>query len=112
MKIEDLQEGDVIILSVEGDIDLHHSPELRTFLQGKVKEKCPVLIVDFTRVNYIDSSGLATFVEYYQGARAYSGKIAMCGMSARVRSVFELVRLGEVFPIVESLDEAKAKIAA
>lgn len=110
MKTEDIQDGDITILSIEGDIDLHHSPGLRTLLQGKVKGKCSALIVDFTKVNYIDSSGLATFVEYYQGARNYSGKIALCGMSARVRSVFELVRLGEVFPIVDSLDDAKSKI--
>lgn len=111
MKIEEQQEGDITVLLLEGDIDLHHSPELRTFLQEKVKAKCPALLVDFSSVNYIDSSGLATFVEYYQGARNFSGKIAMCAMSARVRSVFELVRLGEVFPIVETADEARAKIA-
>jgi anti-sigma B factor antagonist len=112
MKIEETQDGEITILSLDGDIDLHHSPELRAFLQDKVKGKCPALLVDFTSVNYIDSSGLATFVEYYQGARGHSGKIAMCSMSARVRSVFELVRLGEVFPILETLDEAKAKMAA
>jgi anti-sigma B factor antagonist len=112
MKFDEQQDGEITILSIEGDIDLHHSPELRSFLQGKVKSKCQALLVDFSNVNYIDSSGLATFVEYYQGALGYSGKIAMCGMTARVRSVFELVRLGEVFPIVETTEEAKAKIAA
>ncbi len=112
MKIEEAQDQEITILKIEGDIDLHHSPELRSFLQDKTKDKCPALLVDFTDVNYIDSSGLATFVEYYQGCRAYSGKIAMGGMSPRVRSVFELVRLGEVFPILDSVDEAKEKLNA
>jgi len=34
----------------------------------------------------------------------------MGGMSARVRSVFELVRLGEVFTITESVDDARAQL--
>jgi len=112
MKIKETQEQEITILKIEGDIDLHHSPELRKFLQAKTKEKCPALIIDFSGVNYIDSSGLATFVEYYQGCLAYSGKISMGGMTPRVRSVFELVRLGEVFPILDSPDEAKDKLKA
>ncbi|MEM6602101.1 MAG: STAS domain-containing protein [Verrucomicrobiota bacterium] len=110
MKIDEAQDQEITILKIEGDIDLHHSPELRSFLQDKTKEKCPALLVDFTDVNYIDSSGLATFVEYYQGCRAHSGKIAMGGMTPRVRSVFELVRLGEVFPILDSVEAAKEKL--
>jgi len=110
MKIEHAVDGQITTLRIDGDVDLHHSPELRSFLQERIKEKCPALLVDFSSVNYIDSSGLATFVEYYQGCRNYQGKIAMGGMSARVRSVFELVRLGEVFTITESVDDARAQL--
>jgi anti-sigma B factor antagonist len=61
------------ILHLKGDIDLHHSPALRSVLQERIKEKCPALVVNFREVSYIDSSGLATLVEYYQGCRTYSG---------------------------------------
>ena len=77
-------EDDVTILRLEGEIDLNHSPKLRTLFHGKIQAKCPALLLDFSKVNYIDSSGLATLVEYYQGSRAYSGKIALAAMSARV----------------------------
>jgi anti-anti-sigma regulatory factor len=33
-------------------------------------------------------------------------------MSPRVKSVFDLVRLSEVFPIFPTLDEAKASLAS
>ncbi|MGF1679459.1 MAG: STAS domain-containing protein [Candidatus Methylacidiphilales bacterium] len=112
MTIDFTQEELLTILKIEGDVDLHHSPRLRSSLQAKVKEKCPALLVDFSAVNYIDSSGLATFVEYYQGCRQFDGKIALAAMSARVRSVFELVRLGEVFPILDNLDDAKTKLTS
>ncbi|MEM9444758.1 MAG: STAS domain-containing protein [Verrucomicrobiota bacterium] len=106
MEVVQKDQDGVLVLTIKGDIDLNFSPKLRDLLRGLVKEKCANLLIDFTQVNYIDSSGLATFVEYYQGSRKYSGKIAMAGMSQRVKSVFELVRLGEIFSIKESVDDA------
>jgi anti-sigma B factor antagonist len=111
MEIAEGKEGDIVVLKLEGDIDLHHSPKLRSLLQAKVKEKCPKLIIDFTAVPYIDSSGLATLVEYFQGSRGYSGKLVLAGMNQRVRSVFDLVRLTEIFSIHDTVDGGKASLA-
>lgn len=96
----------VIKLNIKGDIDLHHSPKLRTLLRAKVSSKCPALHVSFLEVNYIDSSGLATLVEYFQGCRTFSGKVALSAMNPRVKSVFDLVRLHQVFSIFVTEDEA------
>ena len=110
MQWKEEAEGDITILSPEGDIDLNHSPKLRSLFQAKIKAKCPALLIDFGKVNYIDSSGLATLVEYYQGSRSYEGKIALAAMSARVRSVFDLVRLGEIFTIYDTTEEARQEL--
>ena len=107
MQVAETTDGAISILTLQGDIDLHHSPELRAVLQAKVKAKCPALLIDMKDVGYIDSSGLATLVEYFQGSRAYAGKVALTSLSARVKSVFELVRLNEIFPIYITVDEAK-----
>jgi anti-sigma B factor antagonist len=110
MELSEIQDGPWVILHLKGDIDLQHSPKLRTHLQTKIQAKTPALLVNFTEVNYIDSSGLATLVAYFQGSRPYDGKIALAGLSPRVKSVFDLVRLNEVFPIFPSLEEAKASL--
>jgi anti-sigma B factor antagonist len=96
----------VLILELSGEIDLQHSPTMRRLLQAKAVERVPALILDFTAVKYIDSSGLATLIEYYQNSRVYAGKMAVAGLSPRVRSIFELVRLNEVFPIHRTIAEA------
>jgi len=70
-------------------------------------DRIPALLLDFTQVGYIDSSGLATLVEYYQISRSYAGRIALTGLSKRVKSVFDLVRLSEIFSIYPSVEEAK-----
>jgi len=61
MQIDKSSESGVTTLKLTGEIDLHGSPALRAELQKCASEKAPVLLVDFTGVEYIDSSGLATF---------------------------------------------------
>jgi anti-anti-sigma factor len=70
MQIEKSNNNGVTTLTVSGEVDLHASPKLREELQACVSEKTPVLLVDFTGVDYIDSSGLATFIEYLRDASA------------------------------------------
>ena len=100
-------DGEVLIVKLSGDIDLQHSPKLRQLLQAKITNRVPVLLLDFTEVAYIDSSGLATLVEYYKNSRGYSGRLAVAGLSNRVRSIFDLVRLSEIFGVYQSIAEAE-----
>lgn len=100
----------LLTIKLSGEIDLHHSPKLRQLLQSKVSLKAPVILLDFTEVRYIDSSGLATLVEYYKNARSYSGRLAVAGLSNRVRSIFDLVRLSEVFGIFATVTEARESL--
>lgn len=98
------------VLRLTGEIDLSTSPELRARLQQHAKAKCPALVLDFSEVDYIDSSGLATIVEYLQHARVFNGRVALAHVSERVRTIFELVRLHEFLPIHPTVAEAAAAL--
>ncbi|MCX6947446.1 MAG: STAS domain-containing protein [Verrucomicrobia bacterium] len=111
MQIAESIDGQITILTVTGEVDLNQSPNLRVALRAKAQAKTPRLILDFTAVAYIDSSGLATLIEYYQNARTYSGHFAICSLTPRVRSSFDLVRLSEVFSIFPDQAEARKALA-
>jgi anti-sigma B factor antagonist len=111
MQIQEKNEDSITILVVAGEIDLNQSPVLRTTLREKAKAKTPRLLLDFAAVAYVDSSGLATLIEYYQSSKAYSGKMAICSLVPRVRSSFDLVRLSEVFSIFPDQAEARKALA-
>ncbi|MDX2081451.1 MAG: STAS domain-containing protein [Terrimicrobiaceae bacterium] len=112
MQIEKAADGDVTTLKISGEIDLHASPALRTELQACLEEKTPRLLLDFTDVGYIDSSGLATLIEYVRECGKFGGRLALFGLKAKVKTIFELVRLNELFSISATSDEALAAIAA
>jgi anti-sigma B factor antagonist len=54
----------------------------------------------------MDSSGVATLVEAMQVARKQGGRLVLCGLQEKVRSIFEIARLDMVFTIVGSRNEA------
>lgn len=112
MEIAKTEADGVTTLTLTGEIDLHASPALREELQACVAAKTPVLLVDFTGVEYIDSSGLATFIEYVREAGAHGGRIALFGLKKKVRTIFDLVRLNELFTITDTAEAATAALAA
>ncbi len=99
MQITERTEDSIPIVSIIGDIDLESSPKLREFLKPKASQKTPRLLLDFAGVNYIDSSGLATLIEYFQAVQAFNGKLALASLSPRVKNVFEIVRLEQIFSL-------------
>jgi anti-sigma B factor antagonist len=112
MNFERSEEAWGCSLKLSGEIDLHGSPTLRKELLAIAKEKTALLLVDFSEVEYIDSSGLATLIEYVKEAGGHQGKIALFGLKKKVRTIFDLVRLNELFVIAETREEALASVQA
>jgi anti-anti-sigma factor len=106
MQIEKLESGTATTLKISGEIDLHASPELRTILQRCAKTRTPCLLMDFSAVEYIDSSGLATLIEYVRESGDFGGRLAIFGLQKKVRTIFDLVRLNELFVITGTAEEA------
>lgn len=94
-----------VVVRPSGDIDLSRSPELRGYLAQVQKEKPRTIIIDLDDVPYMDSSGLATLVEAMQNARKSGTTLVLCSLHDRVRSIFEIARLEQVFQIVGGVSE-------
>ena len=96
------------VLPLEGEIDLHVSPRIASSLQSLIAAKPPRVVVDLSKVSYIDSSGLAVLIEGMQNVTAYGGRFALAGLQESVRPIFEIARLDQVFKIYPDVDAALA----
>ena len=110
MQLTERTEDKIPVVAITGDIDLESSPKLREFLKPKTAQKTPRLLLDFTGVNYIDSSGLATLIEYFQSVQAFGGKLGLACLSPRVKNVFEIVRLEQIFSLYPDIPSAIAAL--
>jgi len=98
-------QGQAMIVTPIGDVDLTVSPVLRQELKKVQGARPGRIIIDLGQVGYMDSSGLATLVEAMQQARKTGARIVLCGLTSRVRSIIEIARLDSVFVIAGTLDE-------
>jgi anti-sigma B factor antagonist len=96
----------VVLIELQGDVDLHHSPQLRQTLSDVISQKPSKLVINLGDVRYMDSSGVATLVEALQRVRKANLKMALAEMSDRVKSVFEIARLDTIFNIHPTTEEA------
>jgi anti-anti-sigma factor len=104
--IETSTTGDVLVLAVTGEVDMATAPELARAI-GLVSDHARGVIVDFTEVTFLDSSGLNALV---RGQR----EVAEQGIAfnivvppgSPVLRVFEITQLTESLAVVASVDEA------
>jgi len=96
------------IVAFEGDVDLQSSPDARKILLETVAKGKPVLI-DLSKVNYIDSSGVASLVESFQSARKLGLNLVLVSVSEGAIRVLQLARLDKVFVICDTIEDGLAK---
>ena len=107
MQISSRQSGTATIVDVVGDIDLYNSPDVRKVLLEALRTKrAPAVIVNLTKVRYVDSSGVASLVEGLKISRELQSKFILFGLSPAAREVLELSRLIKVFTVCESEEDA------
>jgi len=94
------------VCCIEGEVDINSSPNIKKSFDKLIASKTPKIIVNLSKVTYVDSSGLATLVEVLKNMRSYGGKLRLTNMSSKVKSLFEITKLEKLFEIIA--DEAEA----
>ena len=106
---ESVQDG-IEIFALEGEIDLHYAPVLRSLFQAKIQRQTPALILELAGVDYIDSTGLATVIEYFRDASRHGGVLCLASLHPNLKTAFQIVGLDRSIPAFETLSEAIAAL--
>ena len=96
----------LVVVGVEGEIDVATAPALERALADAGAEKRVVL--DLTECQFIDSSGLRTLLGARSAAESAGGSLVLVVSDPGLLRVFEVVGLGDVLEIHDTLDRALA----
>ncbi len=94
------------VLKLVGELDLHESENVREKLEPLIEEKVQKIVVDLSKLSYIDSSGIAIFIDALRRVQSYGGKLLFFGLHDTVRNIFEVARLDQVFTICPDKESA------
>lgn len=81
-------------------------------LREKLKEalaKTRQVVLNLSKVTYIDSGGLGTLVGVYSSARSAGANIKLTGLGQRFRDVLQITKLVSVFEVCDSEQQALAE---
>jgi len=106
MEIEIKNYQGMKVMALSGEIDMYSSPALREEMMGLINKRVTPLLVDFKGVPYIDSSGIATFVEGLKCMMSYGGRLKLIGLLEGVREIFRFSKLDKVFEIYGTIEDA------
>ncbi|KIN75265.1 Stage II sporulation protein [Sulfitobacter noctilucae] len=99
-------EGDICIVAVrDARIDAAAALDFKEAVRESTEDAPPQVILDLTRVGFIDSSGLGAIVAIMKHL-APERKLVLAGLTPPVAKVFKLTRMDSVFAIFMTLEEA------
>ncbi len=99
-------ENDIVLLSIEGDIDLYTASDLKDNIFEQLDFGKTKIIIDLENVTYIDSSGIGTLITSLSKIKKLNGQMCIINVYDSVKKVFELTKLTTFFRIYP--DEAEA----
>jgi anti-sigma B factor antagonist len=106
VKVEIKNYQGIKVIALFGEVDMYTSPALREEMMGLINKRVTPLLVDLNGVSYIDSSGIATFVEGLKRMMPYGGRLKLVGLIEGVREIFSFSKLDRVFEIYRSIEDA------
>jgi len=99
-EIERLDRG---VLSFHGPLTMEN---VQPFLNAVRREGAPTMILDFSGVPYLDSSGLGSLVSAYTSCSKAGRRVALTGVNQRVRKVLEITKVEQIFLMFPTLSDA------
>lgn len=91
------------VVSLSGAIDIATRDELRGVLLSLIEQGNSHLVIDLTRVNYVDSAGMGAILGAFRRARDSGGTCALVTPPEKVRIVMAargLERILEFYPSI------------
>lgn len=107
--------GDVQVIAVRGELDLHTAPQLEESVEAALESSDPTLAIDLSACEFIDSTGIALIVHAWRQLSEDSdgtpaGRFALCGLSDQVQRLFQITGLESMIPMHNTLEEALAAL--
>ena len=115
MRLADLRietVGRVVVARLDGEIDLSNATELGGVIADRVPNEALGLVIDLTKVGYVDSAGIHVLFELRAKLRNRGQEIALVvPPGAEIFEALRIAYLPGVVGVFDSLDSATESIA-
>lgn len=103
-----LVENNKAVLKFDGEVIFDNSNQLKEESKKRLakKEEVENLIIDLSRVPYLDSSGVGVVLSLFKFMRNRDGSLSIAGPNEKITRVFDVTKMTEIIPVYATLEEA------
>jgi anti-sigma B factor antagonist len=94
------------VLTASGEVHVSTAPELAEQLNAALSAGRSRIVLDFSGVEFIDSTGLSVLLNALRRLGRIDGALSLVCTNPTVLRLFEITRLDATFDIVATRDEA------
>jgi anti-sigma B factor antagonist len=107
MRVHDELRGDIVILTLKGD--MMGEPDTRAFrekIKDVLEKGMTKIVLDLSGVKWMNSLGLGALIAAYTSVKNSKGDMVITNVTKKVESLFMITQLIQVFKHYDTVDEA------
>jgi anti-sigma B factor antagonist len=98
--------GHVQLFALSGSLDIATSPSLRAALLEAAEHGHHDIVVDLSRLEFVDSTGLGALIGAHKRATEKSGSIRLVAIEGQILRLLRITGLLGVFAVYPTLEDA------
>jgi anti-anti-sigma factor len=102
---------DLCVVALAGEMDMSNAAELTEMLNGCLSSGPCRLLVEASRLTFIDSTGLNQLITVSRPLKARGGETLIVAPSVHVARVLQFVQVDELITVADSLEDALTRAA-
>ena len=105
-------EQGVPIIDVDGEIDVYTVPRFKDKLKELIEDGRKHLLVNLSKVSYMDSSGFGALLGATKQLRPDGGTLGLVGCNQVIARMLKITRLNTIFDMYDTEEEAIGAVQA
>jgi len=107
VKSKTMQSGKIALIEVKGSlVGDQDTDTFREAVADFIEQGNKCLIIDLSRVNYMNSSGIGSVIAAHASYARTSGQVRLVGIGKNVLNLFVITKLIDVFEAFDTIDDA------
>jgi anti-anti-sigma factor len=106
MQVTTQRHGSVTVVAMQGSLDVITSPEAEKVLQEHLDHGDKSFVLDLSKLDFVSSAGIRTFLSFLKRAKAVGGTVRFAGLIKPVRQVFDIAGLSFRVAMFDTLEQA------
>ncbi len=106
--LRSMRDGERLLVGLDGELDHYCAQSVRRELDGMLRDPTVrQLILDFSGLTFMDSSGIGVILGRYRVLRERGGSVAVIHMNDHVSRIFHMSGMDRVIHQLDKVQEAR-----